>query len=63
MRATGNLWVRSEPSSEKGMETAVGGLKPGETVVVIGIGNGWNRVLYGGKVCYASSAYLEEIPE
>ena len=63
MRATGNLWVRSEPSSAQGMATAVGGLKTGDTVVVIGIGDGWHRVLFGGKVCYASSAYLEDIPE
>lgn len=63
MRATGNLWVRSEPSSEKGMETVVSGLKAGDTVVCIGIGNGWNRVLVGGKVCYASAAYLEKITE
>ncbi len=63
MRATGNLWVRSEPSSKQGMATAVGGLKPGETVVVIGLGDGWHRVLFEGKVCYASAAYLEEILE
>lgn len=63
MRATGNLWVRSEPSSEQGMATAVGGLKTGDTVLVIGLGEGWHRVLFEGKVCYASSAYLEEIPE
>lgn len=63
VRATGNLWVRSEPSSQKGMETVVAGLKTGDTVLCIGLGDGWNRVVIDGRVYYASAAYLEEVSE
>lgn len=63
MQATGNVWVRTEPSSEKGMETAVDALKPGERVVCVGLGEKWNRVLINGKVYYVSAAYLELVEE
>lgn len=63
MQATGNVWVRSEPSSEKGMATAVNVLKPGDRVICVGLGDGWNRVLMDGKVYYVSSAYLVEVED
>lgn len=63
MQATGNVWVRTEPSSEKGMETAISVLKPGDTVVCVGLGENWNRVLIEGKVYYVSAAYLKPVEE
>lgn len=63
MQATGQVWVRSEPSSAQGMATVVSGLKSGDRVICIGLGQDWNRVLVGGKVCYVSAAYLQEVVE
>ena len=63
MQATGDVWVRSGPISEKGMETAVDALKPGERVVCVGLGEKWNCVLINGKVYYVSAAYLELVEE
>lgn len=63
MRATGNVNVRTEPSSQKGQETVVAILKPGDLVTCVGYGENWNRVLIDGKVYYVSSAYLELVGE
>ena len=63
MQATGNVWVRSEPSSAQGMATAISVLKPGDRVICVGLGEKWNRVLINGKVYYVSAAYLQEVNE
>lgn len=63
MEATGNVNVRTEPSSEKGQQTVFDVLKPGERVTCVGLGENWTRVLIDGKVYYVSAAYLKEVVE
>jgi N-acetylmuramoyl-L-alanine amidase len=63
MKATGNVNVRTEPSSQQGYDTVVAILKPGDRVICVGYGENWNRVLIDGKVYYVSSAYLELVEE
>ena len=61
MQATGNVNVRTEPSSRAGQATVFAVLKPGDRVTVVGLGDGWNRVLIDGRIYYVSAAYLKEV--
>ena len=63
MKATGNVNVRTEPSSQQGYDTVVAILKPGDRVICVGYGENWNRVLIDGKVYYVSAAYLKVVEE
>ena len=58
---TGALNIRSSPDSSINTNI-VAALKQGDELIRIGIGTGsntWSKVMYDGKVCYASSKYLE----
>lgn len=54
--------LRSEPSTEKGIETVVVKLNNGEPVRRVGINEetGWSKVIYEDMVVYASTAYMVE---
>lgn len=54
--ATGDINVRSSYSSSS---SAVGYLKKGDSVTIIGVGsNGWSKVTYNGKTAYIKSDLL-----
>lgn len=54
--ATGDINVRSSYSSSS---SAVGSLKKGDSVTIIGVGsNGWSKVTYNGKTAYIKSDLL-----
>ena len=54
--ATGDINVRSSYSSSS---SAVGSLKKGDSVTVVGVGsNGWSKVTYNGKTAYIKSDLL-----
>lgn len=58
---TGALNIRSSPDSSVSTNV-VADLKQGEELNRIGIGMGeniWSKVMYGGRVCYAASRYLD----
>lgn len=54
--------LRSEPSTEKGVETVLVKLNNGEAVRRVGISEetGWSKVIYEDMVAYASTAYMIE---
>ena len=54
--------LRSEPSTEKGVETIVVAIKNGEIVTRTGINQdtGWSRLEYEGQTVYAVSNYLTD---
>ncbi len=57
----GNLNLRSSPDSSSGANI-VAVLSEGDELVRVGIGTGditWSKIMYEGKVCYASTRYLE----
>lgn len=61
---TGALNIRTAPDTATGQVVAQ--LPQGTQLNRIGIGrdgNKWSKVLYEGRVCYASSSYLEVVPE
>ncbi len=63
METTGNVRMRTEPSTRGGEKTTARYLTPGQTVTCVGLGKDWNRVLMDGKVYYVSAAYLKEVTE
>lgn len=54
--------LRSEPSTEKGVETVVVKLSNGTAVHRVGINeeNGWSKIVYEDGIVYASTAYMVE---
>ena len=54
--------LRSEPSTEKGIESVVVKLNNGEPVRRVGINEetGWSKIVYEDMIVYASSAYMVE---
>lgn len=54
--------LRSEPSTEKGVESVVVKLSNGEAVRRIGINEetGWSKIVYEDTIVYASTAYMVE---
>ena len=54
--------LRSEPSTEKGVETVVVKLSNGIAVRRIGINEetGWSKIIYEDTIVYASTAYMVE---
>ena len=54
--------LRSEPSTEKGVESVVVKLSNGEAVRRIGINEetGWSKIVYEDMIVYASTAYMVE---
>ncbi len=54
--------LRSEPSTEKGVESVVVKLNNGEAVRRIGINEetGWSKIVYEDMIVYASTAYMVE---
>ncbi len=54
--------LRSEPSTEKGIESVVVKLNNGESVRRVGINEetGWSKIVYEDMIVYASSAYMVE---
>lgn len=54
--------LRSEPSTEKGVETVVVKLSNGVAVRRVGINEetGWSKVIYEDTIAYASTAYMVE---
>lgn len=55
---TGILNVRAEASADSKL---LGELKEGQSVKRTGRGNGWSRIIFDGKTCYASSNYLTTV--
>lgn len=55
--------LRSEPSTEKGVESVVVKLSNGEAVRRIGINEetGWSKLIYEDTIVYASTAYMMEV--
>lgn len=55
--------LRSEPSTEKGVESVVVKLSNGEAVRRIGINEetGWSKIIYEDNIVYASTAYMVEV--
>ena len=55
--------LRSEPSTEKGVESVVVKLSNGEAVRRIGINEetGWSKIIYEDTIVYASTAYMVEV--
>ena len=58
---TGNLNVRSSPEVMADWSNVVKTLAAGERIARVGIDpeGGWSKVIWDGKVCYASSKYLQ----
>ena len=54
--------LRSEPSTEKGVESVVMKLNNGDVVRRIGINEetGWSKIVYEDMIVYASTAYMVE---
>lgn len=54
--------LRSEPSTEKGVESVVVKLNNGDVVRRIGINEetGWSKIVYEDTIVYASTAYMVE---
>jgi len=54
--------LRSEPSTEKGVESVVVKLNNGQAVHRIGINEetGWSKIVYEDTIVYASTAYMVE---
>ena len=54
--------LRSEPSTERGIESVVVKLSNGEAVRCIGINEetGWSKIVYEDMIVYASTAYMVE---
>lgn len=54
--------LRSEPSTDKGVESVVVKLSNGEAVRRIGINEetGWSKIVYEDNIVYASTAYMVE---
>ena len=63
METTGNVRMRTEPSTRGGEKTTVLYLTPGQEVTCVGLGKNWNRVLMDGKIYYVSAEYLKEAGE
>ena len=57
--------LRSEPSTAQGKATVVAQLHNGETAVRIGREDttGWSKLVYDGKIVYASTNYLLVVEE
>ena len=57
--------LRSEPSTAQGAETVVAKLRNGTTAVRIGREDvtGWSKLVYDGKIVYASTNYLIVVEE
>ncbi len=57
--------LRSEPSTAQGQATVVAQLRNGETAVRIGREDttGWSKLVYDGKIVYASTNYLNVVEE
>ena len=57
--------LRSEPSTAQGQATVVAQLHNGETAVRIGREDttGWSKLVYDGKIVYASTNYLNVVEE
>lgn len=57
--------LRSEPSTAQGQATVVAQLRNGETAVRIGREDttGWSKLVYDGKIVYASTNYLLVVEE
>ena len=57
--------LRSEPSTSQGQATVVAQLRNGETAVRIGREDttGWSKLVYDGKIVYASTNYLNVVEE
>ena len=57
--------LRSEPSTAQGKATVVAQLRNGETTVRIGREDttGWSKLVYDGKIVYASTNYLLVVEE
>lgn len=55
--------MRSEPSTEQGVNTVVAKLSNGEAVRRIGINEevGWSKLIFNDQIVYASTAYLLEV--
>ena len=55
--------LRSEPSTDKGVESVVVKLNNGEAVRRIGINEetGWSKIIYEDAIVYASTAYMVEV--
>ncbi|MBR2370809.1 MAG: N-acetylmuramoyl-L-alanine amidase [Clostridia bacterium] len=58
--AHGNVWLRTEPSTQKGDASKVEILYSKTEIRRIGYSEKWSRVVYKGRVCYVSSSYLVE---
>ncbi|MBO7297038.1 MAG: SGNH/GDSL hydrolase family protein, partial [Clostridia bacterium] len=58
---TGNLNLRSTPEVMADWSNVVKTLAAGEQIARVGIDpeGGWSKVIWDGKVCYASSKYLQ----
>ena len=54
--------LRSEPSTEKGVESVVVKLNNGEAVRRVGINEetGWSKIVYEDMIVYASTSYMVE---
>ena len=54
--------LRSEPSTEKGVESVVVKLSNGTAVHRVGINEetGWSKIVYEDGIVYASTAYMVE---
>ena len=55
--------LRSEPSTDKGVESVVVKLSNGQAVRRIGINEetGWSKIVYEDTIVYASTAYMVEV--